>query len=393
MSEPFVRQPTELQSTRHRILFVIPSLGGGGAERACINILRGLDQEWFECALCLFAKEGAFLSEVPPGLRSYDLRGRVQYDLRLIPRLSRIVRHERPSVVLSFLRYANAITVLAAAFSRPRPVIVLNEQNYPSAEMPRFRWLRFRRTAIRRLYAQADVITAISEGVASDLTTTFHVPHSRIAVIPNPVDVNRIRLLAQEPVDHPWFNGDAPVIIAVGRLEAQKGYPDLIEAFSILQRDVPARLVVLGEGSQREALEELAREKRLEDKVVFWGFQSNPYRFMARADVFALSSLYEGFGNVIVEALALGLPVVATDCQSGPAEILEGGRYGMLVPVGQPDAMAEALRCILLDSALRERLRREGPARAANFDLPVIVERYHHLLSGLLEARASKCAS
>lgn len=384
MCEPFVRELTQPQGMRHRILFVIPSLGGGGAERACINILKGLDRERFPCTLCLFAKGGVFLSEVPSDIRLYDLGGHLRYDFRLIPRLSRIIRHEQPSVVLSFLRYANAITVLAATLSRHGAAIVLNEQNYPSVEMPRFRWSTLRRAAIRRLYARADVIIAISEGVAGDLTAAFHVPRHRIAVIPNPVDVSRIRLLAQEPVDHPWFNGDEPVIIAVGRLEAQKGYPDLIEAFSILQHDVPARLVFLGEGSQRATLEALVQERRLGGRIAFLGFQSNPYRFMAHADAFALSSLYEGFGNVIVEALALGLPVVATDCRSGPAEILERGRYGLLVPVSQPDAMAEALRHALLDVGLRERLRRDGPARAADFDLTTIVERYSHLFSALL---------
>lgn len=219
--------------------------------------------------------------------------------------------------------------------------------NHQSREMedkgPLKRWRR--RVQLRRWSRLANAMVAVSEGVALDLRENFEVPADRLKVIHNPVDIERIQALATEAVDHPWLQNDptVPVIIAVGRLAVQKDYPTLLRAFAALQNRRTSRLIILGEGDLRTALQTQISELGLGDRVDMPGFVGNPYAYMARATVFCLSSAWEGFGNVLVEALACGTPVVSTRCPSGPAEILDNGRYGRLVPVGDANALSNAL--------------------------------------------------
>jgi glycosyltransferase involved in cell wall biosynthesis len=233
---------------------------------------------------------------------------------------------------------------------------------------------------MHRYYPRADAIVAVSRGVADDLARFAGLPRDVIRVIYNPVVGADLPRMAGEPVDHPWFRpGELPVILGAGRLSRQKDFPTLIRAFAEVRRARPARLVILGDGAQRAELEALVRTLGLADAVALPGFTSNPYAHMARAAVFVLSSRFEGFPNVLVEALAVGTPVVATDCPSGPAEILERGRHGRLVPVGQADALARALLATLDapgDPAGRRR-------RAADFSADASVSTYLDLFDSL----------
>ncbi|MCA1995460.1 MAG: glycosyltransferase, partial [Coleofasciculus sp. S288] len=191
-------------------------------------------------------------------------------------------------------------------------------------------------------------IVAVSQGVATDLARTASLPLERIQVIYNPVVTPELLTRAKEPLDHPWFNpGEPPVILGVGRLVEQKDFSTLIRAFNQVRQIQPARLMILGSGREKSRLKALVQELGLEDDVAMPGFVQNPYAYMARSAVFVLSSAWEGFGNVIVEAMAVGTPVVSTDCQSGPAEILDDGKYGSLVPVGDSKAIAEAILSVL----------------------------------------------
>jgi len=229
------------------------------------------------------------------------------------------------------------------------------------AERLRDRW---RLPLLRWLYPQADAIVAISHGVADDLVTRVGVRRDRITVIHNPVDIAGAGALAAEPLDHPWFApGEPPVVLAAGRLVAQKDFFTMLDAFARVRARRPVRLVVLGDGPLRAALRTRAETLGVAADAAFPGFAANPFRFMARAGVFALSSRWEGFGVVLVEALACGCPVVSTDCPSGPAEILEHGRWGALVPVGDPARLAEALAAALDDPEDADARRR----RAADF--------------------------
>jgi len=373
-----------------QLLAVIPGLGGGGAERALVNLLRHLGSERFQVQLVAFETAGRFRREVPVGIPVHDLKGRRQYDMRMVVRLARLLHAERPDAVLSVTRYANVVTLLAARLARFTGPVIVNEQNNPSAEFQQFggRWLKG--LALRYLYPRAEGITAISRGIATDLTGRWSVPASKVTVIPNPVDVAWIRRLAQEPSPHPWLtDGKAPVAIGVGRLHPQKDFGLLLRAFRLVRSAQPAHFIILGEGPERAFLENEVQRLELVADVLLPGFQENPFSWMARADVFVLSSRYEGFGNVIVEAMALGCPVIATNCPFGPDEIIENNVSGLLVPVGEEQALAEAIRRVLNDSDLSARLAGAGRVRSEDFAPEHIVAQYEHLFVEAFEKHAN----
>jgi glycosyltransferase involved in cell wall biosynthesis len=203
--------------------------------------------------------------------------------------------------------------------------------------------------AIRFLYPFADSIIAISHGVARDLATTAKLSLESIEVIYNPTISPQLSEKSQESIGHPWFApGQSPVVLGVGRLEQQKDFPTLIHAFAKVRQMQTAKLVILGSGREEKKLLSLVNELKLNEDVAMLGFVDNPYAYMAKSAVFVLSSAWEGFGNVIVEAMAVGTPVVSTNCPNGPEEILDNGKYGELVPVGDSQAMAEAILRVLL---------------------------------------------
>jgi glycosyltransferase involved in cell wall biosynthesis len=237
---------------------------------------------------------------------------------------------------------------------------------------------------VGRSYLAADGITAVSQGIAEDLVCSFGLPRERVTTIYNPVVTPELLAQAQAPLDHPWFAPDAPpVILGVGRLHPQKDFPTLLRAFARVRAVRVVRLVILGEGEQRAALQQLVAELGLTKDVALPGFVGNPFAYMARAGVFVLSSAYEGLPGVLIQALACGCPVVSTDCPSGPGEILEQGAYGPLVGVGDVAALAQAMLALLAHPPAAERLRH----RAAEFSLDRAVDRYWRVL---LETERSK---
>jgi glycosyltransferase involved in cell wall biosynthesis len=230
---------------------------------------------------------------------------------------------------------------------------------------------------MRWLYPRVDHIVAVSEGVASDTLAITGLPAERISVIRNPVITKCLLEKSREPVGHPWFNeGGAPVILGAGRLTRQKDFPTLIRAFAHVRAQRDARLVILGEGRLRGELEKLAAELGLSGCVSLPGYAANPYAYMAKASLFVLSSAWEGSPNVLTEALALGVPVVSTDCPSGPREILQGGRYGALIPVGAHRQLGEAMLATL-ERPHESSLLREA---AAEYNANLSARRYLEVL-------------
>ncbi|MGQ9625471.1 MAG: glycosyltransferase [Anaerolineae bacterium] len=369
-----------------RVLFVIPSLEGGGAERACVNLLRHLDRSRFEPSLALFRREGPYLDDVPSDVTVYDLGGGNTRDLRVLFRLARLVRDARPAVLFSIMRYSNLIALLAASLARCEVKVAINEQNRLREEFATYGWGWAKGIAVRWLYPRADAITAISQGIREELIRGFGLPEDKVSVIYNPVYLDGIQALGRDSPNHPWFNGNLPVVLAAGRLHPQKGFAYLIRAFQRVSSCLPARLLILGEGPERGKLEALIAELRLEESVALLGFQRNPYSFMAKAAVFVLSSLYEGFGNVLVEAMALGVPVVATRCPSGPEEIIEDGLDGLLVPVADEERLAEAILRVLTEKELAAKFRQRGPERVRAFDASHIASQYASLFESLCES-------
>ncbi|RTH32330.1 glycosyl transferase [Thermus scotoductus] len=356
-----------------RLALFLPSLRGGGAERVMVHLARGFAERGFQVDLVLAKAEGPYLAEVPPSVRVVDLRAsRVLFSL---PGLVRYLRKERPHALLSALDHANVIVCLAHRLARVPSRLVISEHNTLSASRPQNARGRLLPWFMRWTYPWADAVIAVSQGVAEDLIHLTGLPREKIQVIYNPVVTPELFAKAREPLDHPWLaSGEPPVILGVGRLTEQKDFPTLIRAFALVRAQRPARLMILGEGELRPQLEALVHELGLQDDVALPGFVENPYAYMARAAVFVLSSRREGFGNVLVEAMACGTPVVSTDCPSGPREILDHGKYGRLVPVGDVKSLAESILKAMDEPPYRDL------SRVAEFTLEKSLERYGAVL-------------
>jgi len=327
-----------------KIAVLLPNLRGGGAQRAMALLAQGLAKQDFDVDLVLASAEGPYLSQVPSKVDIVDLGA--HRALASLPNLVRYLRRERPEVLLSAMNHVNVVALWARKLSRVSMRTVVSVHNTLSQQLQNASSLQDRLALlwIRPFYPWADAVVAVSKGIAEDLIRLTGLPQEKVQVIYNPVITPKLFERAEQPVDHPWFaSGEPPVILGVGRLTKQKDFPTLIRAFSIIRRKRLIRLVILGEGEDRPKLEALVRELGLEEEVDMPGFVENPYAYMKRAAVFVLSSAWEGFGNVLVEAMAVGIPVVSTDCPNGPAEILEGGKWGRLVPVGDVHELAEAV--------------------------------------------------
>lgn len=294
--------------------------------------------------------------------------------------LARYVWREQPDVVVSFLNYPNMTLLMAKRLCGRRTRFVVNVRNHisSSAKQGKSKWMRSVPRLMRRLFPWADGILAPSRGVAADIAEITGWDEAAISVVHNPVYRSELLDRAVETVDHPWLQGNGPpVLLAAGKLKPQKDFPTLLRAFAQVRASRAARLVILGEGAKRDELLELARELDIVEDVDLPGQVENPYAFMSRASLFVLSSAFEGLPNALIEALACGCPVVSTDCPSGPAEILENGKFGRLVQVGDAEALAEAINATLEAPPSREALLQ----RARFFSLENAVSGYEAALA------------
>lgn len=366
-------------------MVVIHSLGGGGAERVVVNLLRALDRRDFSITLVLF--EGYFDYTPPDNVEisilqvpsSTNILKQTRGFILKIISLARLIRKKKPDLVLSLISAANVVTILANSLSGMQSKVIVVEQNNPSESLKNDRYGRVTGPLMKYFYPKAERIIAASVGIKNDLSGKFGLPEKMIDVIYNPVDIEEIEHLSREEVTHPWFHENVPILVSVGRLTKQKGYSYLISAFSLVKQTLPCRLLIIGSGEDKGKLLQSVNELGLWNDIEFLGFQRNPFKYMARSDVFILSSLYEGFGNVIVEAMTLGLPVISSDCQSGPSEIIENKKNGVLVPVKDEKALAEAILDVLTNNVLRRYLCEGAKRRSHLFALSLIVEQYSNV--------------
>ena len=407
-------RPARACGESKHVALSVPSLAGGGAERVMLNLAGAFFARGHRVDLIVCRAKGELRDQVPDGVTLVELRrasskiwSRLRVlaadpaglasllrpvllpigatsSIRYLPDLVRYLRQERPQVLLSAMTDLNLVALWARRLARVPTELVISEHITLSQSLQsvtnRKKWrYRFLPPLVARTYPWADAIIAVSAGMADDLSTVAEIPRERILTIYNPVVTPDLEEKSRAMCDHPWFApGSPPVLLAVGRLTAQKDFPTLLRAFVRVQRVRPVRLLLLGEGEDRTKLEALVRELGVAADVALPGFVLNPFPYMARAAVLVLSSLYEGLPTVVIEALACGCPVVSTDCPSGPAEILEGGRYGALVPVGDDAALAEAITATLDVPRDRNRLRE----RAALFSADAKAEQYLRVLLG-----------
>jgi len=375
-----------------KIAFYIPNLTIGGAERVITKFLQGLNKEIFQISLLLAEARGPFLKEIPPDIPIYNFN--TPYVKKTFFRLIRYLQKEKPQILVSFLTPTNIICILAKIFSKTNTKIIINEQTTFSQTskintntINKLRVIFILKPLVRITYPFADAIVCVSKGVAEDISQ--YLPsskRSKIKIIYNPIVSDELYNLADQPVNHPWFlNKEIPVILAVGRLSIEKDYPTLLKTFSLISKEKKTRLVILGDGEERKNLEELINKLDISENTTLLGFKENPYKYMRRADIFVLSSKLEGFGNVLAEAMATGVPVVSTDCQSGPNEIIENGKNGILVPVGDEKALAEAILKILTNPSLTQKFSLEGKKTAQNFTLEKSVKEYEKLFQEVLK--------
>jgi glycosyltransferase involved in cell wall biosynthesis len=342
--------PVSVSQSQTDIAIFLRGLYGGGAERVMLNLARGFVQQGLKVDLVLARTAGPYLEQVQPEVRVVDLDA--QWMPSSLPKLTHYLRQVRPTTLLVALHYPCEIAVLAKRLAGVPTRVIVSEHNMLSLEAKGIPQMSVRLTpwAARLFYPWADGVVAVSQGVARDLAQITRLANDRIQVIYNPIVLPELFTLAKEPVDHPWFQpGEPPIILGVGRLHPQKDFPTLIRAFAQVRQVRLARLVILGDGPEREHLTALVEELGLTEDVALLGFVQNPYAYMAKATVFVLSSVWEGLGNVLVEAMAVGTPVISTDCESGPAEILAQGKYGLLTPVGDSKAIAEAILKVFND--------------------------------------------
>jgi glycosyltransferase involved in cell wall biosynthesis len=337
---------------RRPIAFFLPSVRGGGAQRVIVNLVQGITERGIPVDVVLAVAEGVFLEQLPAPVRLVDLRARRL--IRSLGPLTSYLRRERPRYLVSSMSHANLIALWAARLARRSTPVMVTVHNTMSQSTPDQGGLAGRLSShlLRTFYPWARSVVAVSRGAADDLARTSGLLRERVEVVYNPVITPAMLAQARQPPDHPWFGAGRPaVILGVGRLTRQKDFPTLIRAFAEVRRRRPARLIILGEGEERAGLEALIGELGLAEDVALPGFRDNAMAYMAGSALFVLSSAWEGLPTVLIEALAAGTRVVSTDCPSGPREILQGGRLGALVPVGDASALARAMVSALDGSA------------------------------------------
>lgn len=355
-----------------KIALFLSALDGGGAERVMLYLGRGFAERGHEIDLVLAKPVGPLLSEIPESVNLVNLNKKRL--VNSIPDLIGYLKQQQPVALLSALEDANVIALWSRYFAKVSTHIAVSVHNTMSQESQNATTFkrRFAPYLARWFYPMADTIITVSQGAAEDLLE-MGFDRNKVKTIYNPVILPEFFQKIEEPLNHPWFTpGEPPVILGVGRLEKQKDFETLIRAFALVCQKFPAKLIILGEGGDRQKLEALIEELKLTEWVDLPGFVSNPYRFMARAHLFVLSSLFEGLPTALIEAMAAGTRVISTDCKSGPAEILNYGEYGRLVPIGDVEKMAIAIEESLKNPIASDILKQRG----AEFSLAKSADEY-----------------
>ena len=366
-------------SSRKRVLFLVPSLICGGAQRVFSTLLRHLDRNQFEIHVALLESKGAFLGDIPGDVTVHDLKvSRTRYAL---PGIVRIVTRVEPEVVFSTLIYLNLSLLLSRPFLPRRTRVVVRESTMPSTFLQQeTKYPRVWAWMYRRLYRRADAVICPSDSMVTEMADQFQIPNEKLVRIYNPTDTENIRRLAQLG-DRP-FSGPGPHLVFAGRLSREKGLDLLLNCLPAVRKIFPeVRLTVLGDGPLEGHLQDQAKRLNLSQVAEFLGFQQNPWRFIQHADLFVLPSRYEGVPNVVLEALALGTPVLATDCPGGMREIHRYDDRVTLVTPENPEALASGIVEFCKDLQRRQSAAPSSREVPVEFALQKVVGEYSKVFS------------
>ncbi|MBU0533651.1 MAG: glycosyltransferase [Candidatus Omnitrophica bacterium] len=363
-----------------KIMFIISSLGIGGVEKIVINILKNLDENKFSPTLVLLASDTTLQGELPDNISIIKLGIEGHFaTLRLILPLARIIQREKPQTIVSFMWGINLIVLLTKFFICSSVKIILSERIHLGKDIPNYKFSFLRRFLVKKFYPQSGAIIAISSGIKQNLIDEFGIPEEKIRVIHNGIDLGNIETLAKA-LFQPTFK---EYIIAVGRLEKQKNYSLLLKVFAKVNKKHDIGLVILGEGKERKNLKILIRELGLDGKVLMPGVVDNPYSWLAHGKVFVLCSKYEGFGNVIIEAMACKIPVVATNCPSGPGEIINDGVTGLLVENNNVEKLEVAILKFLNNPSLVKEISEKAFAEVKQWDIKQVTKDYETVIQSI----------
>ncbi len=403
---------------RISLLLVIDALYGGGAERVFSNLAENLDQKAVKPICLFYTPRHLYLPS--PGIKTYTLTNHDNAKRsNRITKIAQIIDYEKVDIVISFLKHVNVETVIARGISRRKPKLVLTEHTTPSISPQTYQTVgnlkyclppsmygiienaAFKKyprinphqnnnkqlaDMIKILYPSADMVCAVSGGVKDDLQKNFAIEPQQIQVIYNGVDIEKVSRLAKEKIPPlRWFHKKTPWVINVAALRMQKGQEYLLQMLEILKPNTDCRLAIFGTGERKTELKNLAYEMDIQDNVKFFGFHRNPFKFMAHANIFILSSLCEGCPNTLLEAMCCGTPILSTNCPSGPAEIIKDGYSGLLVPVKDPVSMANACLRLLNDKQLSSWLCANAKKEVHKFSLNKMLEGYTRLIRRLAE--------
>src|SRR3989344_5122232 len=353
------------------------------------NITDNIDQSKYAVSFVGLKIEESFTQEIAKDICVVNLSN--LYVPTALFKLIVYFRKERPDIFVAAFPHINVLAMMAKVLSGVKAKVILTDHNhfFGLASNARSLYRRFFGMFIlphlmRIFYPLSNVVICASEGVAESILDVVNIP-DKVKVIYYPVAVDKIQDWSKESVDHPWFlDSKIPVVLAAGRLINQKDFPTLLYAFKLVIGVKPARLVILGDGKDRKKLEKLIQKLGISENVALLGFQKNPFKYMKNASVFVLSSMHEGFGNVLVEAMACGTPVISTDCKSGPGEIIENGKSGILVPVGDYKSLSKAIIKVLSDGSLRQKFSAEGLERVKYFSVEKNIRGYEKVFQELM---------
>lgn len=374
-----------------KLLFLFPTYTFGGAERTSLNLLKGIDKTRFR--ICLVTSRDIFRHfrhiDIEKFLPIEDLGIDVWFSslsrfMHDIPRVASLLRTENPDLAFGMMHYPSSLLVFANKIYNLRMKVIASPRGPGTDYLKFFEQKIFRKIYLRIIFSffcrYADGLLVASHGLKDECVRHFYADSANIAVVPNSVDFHDVRIKAEENIDMD-FPAGYQLISVSGRLEQAKNIPLLLKAFSVVRMSAKVKLLIIGDGVERQSLEKLSHELNIAEDVVFMGYQANPYKFIKRTDVFVHSSISEGFANAIIEAMACGVPVVAANCNYGPRDIIKHGENGFLVPMNDEGALADAVIALLKNKDLRDNIVRKSLERAKDFSIDDMVKGYERFIS------------